>query len=204
MHEVLGAQFGERPVERQHEDVGDAQRLEQAQLEAERGELERRVVGAEETARVRLEGEHAQAGFELAGQAPGLGDDRLMTAVNLPTISSAATNVQLDNSQNGTLNVQGENLTNVRAIFLVPTDRTREIRLGGIEESASGTTVIAQIFAGLPAKTYNVVVVTREGISAPSSDSITIDPQILPPIVRRLSQVVVAEGTGPTIRPATL
>jgi hypothetical protein len=62
-HEVLGAQCGERLVERQHEDVVNAECLEQAQLQAERGELERRVVGAEEATRVRLEGEHAQAGL---------------------------------------------------------------------------------------------------------------------------------------------
>ena len=123
---------------------------------------------------------------------------RSMTAVNLPTITSATDNVTT-NSDSGDLTILGTNLVNVRAVFLIPTDRTREIRLGTLIEFVGGNTLVARIFPGLPDKTYNVIVVTRDGISAPSSDSITIEPEIFPPIVRRLSQVAVAEGTGPTI-----
>ena len=123
---------------------------------------------------------------------------RGMTAVNLPTITAATDNV-IDNSDSGDLTITGTNLVNVRAVFLIPTDGTREIRLGTLVEIVGGETLIARIFPGLPAKTYNVIVVTRDGISAPSTDSITINEVIFPPIVRRLSQVSVAEGTGPTI-----
>jgi|GEM_PF-6661124 len=123
---------------------------------------------------------------------------RSMTAANLPTITAATDDVT-DNSESGDVTITGTNLVDVSAVFLVPTDRTRGIRLGVLDESLGGTTLTAKIFPGLPAKTYNVIVVTQDGISAPSSDSITIDPQISPPIVRKLSQVSVAEGTGPTI-----
>ncbi|NQW17080.1 MAG: fibronectin type III domain-containing protein [Chloroflexi bacterium] len=125
---------------------------------------------------------------------------RSMTAVNLPVISSV-TSFATTNDKNSSMVLTGSNLSDIRGVFLVPTDRSREIRLRQITE-ISATSTNVQIPSGLPANTYNVVVVTRQGASAPSTGSLTLTQAIAvspPPVVIRLSQVSLSEGTGPTV-----
>ena len=86
-HEGFGALAGQLGVEMQYEQVVDADRLEMADPDAERRQAEGRLARREELARMRLEGEHRQAGAELAGAARRGADHRLMAAMHAVEIA---------------------------------------------------------------------------------------------------------------------
>ena len=86
-HEGFGAELGKRLVEGEHDELFDPQRLDEAHLDAERREPEGRQLRTEEAARVRLEGKHGKGCGERARDFSGLGDDRLMAAMNAVEIA---------------------------------------------------------------------------------------------------------------------
>jgi hypothetical protein len=85
--EGFGALAGQLGIEMQHEQVVDAHGLELAGLDPQRRQAERRLVRAEELARMGLEGEDRVGGAEFARLLGGRGDHRLVAAMDAVEIA---------------------------------------------------------------------------------------------------------------------
>ena len=70
LDELLGAEPGQRRVEGEHDRAVEPGRGQQPELGGLRGEVERRLVGLEEGARMRLEGEHRRRAVGRLARAP--------------------------------------------------------------------------------------------------------------------------------------
>ena len=87
--EVVGRQVGERRIEGEHDREVEAEAFEQRELAFERREVEVRLRGLEELARVRLEDQHAGGCVELARGVPDGGQQRLMAAVHAVEVAES-------------------------------------------------------------------------------------------------------------------
>src|SRR5262249_43810387 len=86
-NKVLRRQAGERRVEAQHDRAGKSGRGQEPQLRALVGEAEQRLLGSEETARMRLEGERRGWPGERLGARQRCRDHRAMPAMHAVEIT---------------------------------------------------------------------------------------------------------------------